>query len=128
MGISSREMARLGEYLRKLREDLDMSIRRAAELAHISPAHLCKIEQGTIFKSVGVDVLLRLAQTYNIPLSAILEEAGLLKQNTSKLPEFPQYLREKYNLSPQAIRDLETTREVVFKKYRVGVETGPRLF
>lgn len=114
----SKEMMQLGNYLRSLREDLDLSLRKAAELARISPAHLCKIEQGTIFRSIGINVLIQLTYVYNIPLSSILEEAKLLQANESTLPEFTQYLRAKYNLSPQAIRDLETTKEVVLKKYR----------
>ncbi len=125
---SSKEMAQLGEYLRRLRLDLDMSLRRAAELSHISPAHLCKMEQGTVFKSVGIDVLLRLAKTYNIPLSAILAEAGFIEERVDTLPKFSQYLRQKYNLSPQAIRDLETTKEVVLKKYKVSGNPQTSLF
>lgn len=125
---SSREMMRLGQYLHKLRLDLDMSLRRAAYLSHISPAHLCKIEQGNVFKSVGIDILMRIARTYNIPLSAILEEAGFIDEHIDTLPKFSQYLRQKYNLSPQAIRDLETTKEVVLKKYHVSDNPQTRLF
>ena len=126
---SAKEMIKLGHYLRRLREDLDMSLRRASQLAGISPAHLCKIEQGTVFKSVGIEVLLRLAETYSIPLSAILEEAGFITGRTDDaLPDFPHYLRQKYNLSPQAIRDLETTREVVLKKFHISGNPQPRLF
>ena len=122
------EMKRLGTYLQRLRLDLDMSLRRVSHLSRISPAHLCKIEQGTVFKSVGIDVLLRLARTYNIPLSSILEEAGFIDEHHDTLPSFPQYLRHKYNLSPQAIRDLETTKEVVLKKYRVSENPQSTLF
>lgn len=125
---TSRKMARMGEYIRRLRLDLDMSLRRAAQLSHISPAHLCKIEQGTIFKSIGIDILLRLARTYNIPLSAILENAGFITEHADSLPAFSQYLRQKYNLSPQAIRDLETTKEVVLKKYRMPEDLQAHLF
>ncbi|MBI2109406.1 MAG: helix-turn-helix domain-containing protein [Parcubacteria group bacterium] len=126
--ISSQEMAKLGSYLQRLRLDLDMSLRRAAQLSRISPAHLCKIEQGDVFKSVGIDVLSRLARTYSIPLSSILEEAGFIEEYTDKLPSFTQYLRQKFNLSPQAIRDLETTKEVVLKKYKVSPDLQSRLF
>ena len=126
--ISPEEMVELGRYLRNLREDLDMSLRKAATLGGMSPAHLCKIEQGTSFKSIGIEVLLRLTVVYNIPLSSILEEAGLIQENSSKLPEFPQYLRSKYNLSPQAIRDLETAKEVVDKKYRHRESAQSSLF
>ena len=112
------EMVQLGQYLKNLRGDLDMTLRGAAELARLSPAHLCKIEQGTVFKSIGFDVLIRLASVYDIPLLSILEEAELIQKQGNNLPDFAQYLRSKYNFSPQAIRDLETAREVVDKKYQ----------
>ncbi|MDP3726403.1 MAG: helix-turn-helix transcriptional regulator [bacterium] len=114
---SSREMARLGKYLERLRIDLDMSLQRSARFSRISPAHLWKIENGTIFKSIGIDILSRLSRTYNIPLCSILAEAGFTAERVDTLPKFSQYLRQKYNLPPQAIRDLETTKEVVIKKY-----------
>ncbi len=119
---SSREMARLGKYLERLRLDLNMSLHRSAKFSRISPGHLSKIENGTIFKSIGIDVLSRLAQTYNIPLCSILAEAGFVEERIDTLPKFSQYLRQKYNLPPQAIRDLETTKEVVIKKY--GISNG----
>jgi len=120
-------MVQLGSYLKRLREDLGFSLRRAAREAGVSPAHLCKIEQGTIFKSIGIEVIVRLAGLYNIPISGVLEEAGIVEGHSSNLPEFAHYLRYKYNLSPQAIRDLETAKEVVTKKYKTakeGVQTS----
>jgi len=124
----SSKMEQLGKYLKHLRMDLDMSLRDAALCTSISPAHLSKIERGTIFKSTSVHVLIRLSEMYNIPLISILEEAGLVKSGTAELPDFSQYLRSKYNLSPQAIRDLETAKEVVDKKYRKREQSQTSLF
>ena len=126
LGTGSREMAQLGKYLERLRVDLNMSLRRSAKFSRISPGHLSKIENGTILKSIGIDILLRLSYTYNIPLSSILAEAGFIKEHIDTLPKFSQYLRQKYNLPPQAIRDLETTKEVVIKKYGTsGIDQTP---
>lgn len=124
----SQEMAKLGQYLKYLREDLDMSLRRAAGLARISPAHLCKIEKGNVFKSIGIGTLIGLANIYTIPLSSILEEAGLTPGENNKLPGFSQYLRSKYGLSPQAIRDIKLAKEVVDKKYKSKEITQLGLF
>ncbi len=115
---AGQKLIKLGHYLKALRTDLDMSLRKAASLASISPAHLCKMEKGDVFKSVGIDILIRLANIYGIPLSAILEEAELTREENKNLPELAQYLRSKYGLSPQAIRDIELTKEVVDKKYK----------
>jgi transcriptional regulator with XRE-family HTH domain len=111
------QMARLGQYLKKLREDLGFSLRKTASLADISAAHLCKIEQGRAFQSIGIEVLIKLSRVYQIPAASILEETGLAEKIGSHLPPLSQYLRSKYNLSPQAIRDIEIAKEVVDKKY-----------
>ncbi len=116
--IKTQNLAQLGRYLKNLRSDLDMSLRKTANLADISAAHLCKIEQGDIFKSISIDILIRLSRVYGIPLSSILEEADLIPKNNNALPELAQYLRSKYSFSPQAIRDFEITKEVVDKKYK----------
>ncbi len=116
--ISEKEMQKLGIYLKSLREDLGLTLRTAAKLSSISFAHLSKIERGTVFHTVGIDILMKLSRVYNIPLSYILEESHLVKSSGANLPEFAQYLRHKYNLPAQAIRDLETAKEVVERKYR----------
>jgi len=110
-------LAELGTYLKRLRLDLGLSLRHAARLAHISPAHLCKIEQGNNFSSVGLHVILNLARIYKIPVSAILHEGGLIDEVEDHLPSFAHYLRHKYHLSPTAIRDIEMALDVVKKKY-----------
>ena len=114
----SPRMIKLGQYLKYLREDLDMSLRKAAKLARISPAYLCKIEKRAAFKSIGIEVLIGLSNVYGIPLSSILKECNLIQEKNDELPELPQYLHSKYRLPPQAIRDMETAKEVVEKKYK----------
>jgi len=112
------EMKRLGDYLKKLREELGMSIREAAKAAELTPSHLSKIERSDTFKSIGVEKLTRLSKTYGIPVSTILKEAGFLENDDDRLPELAQYLRSKYRLSPQAIRDMEMAKNIVDKKYQ----------
>lgn len=112
------EMKKLGIYLKKLREELGMSIRQAATAAKLSPSYLSKIETGDTFKSIGIKKLVQLSKTYGIPVSTILKEAGFLETNEDELPEFTQYLRSKYRLPPQAIRDMEMAKEIVEKKYK----------
>lgn len=111
-------MKRLGDYLKKLREELGMSIREAAKAAELTPSHLSKIERSDTFKSIGVEKLTRLSKTYGIPVSTILKEAGFLENDDDRLPELAQYLRSKYRLSPQAIRDMEMAKNIVDKKYQ----------
>lgn len=115
---SSQNLTKLGLYLKQLRLDLGLSLRKATGLVGISPAHLCKIEQGNHFSSIGLDVILKLSQIYKIPVSTILYKAGLIEEKIDDgSPPFVQYLKYKYFLNPQAIRDMEIALDIVKKKY-----------
>jgi len=113
-----RKMTKLGEYLKKLREELGMSIRQVAEKTNLAPSYISKIESGKSFKTIGVETLIRFSKLYDIPLTAILKEAGFLENIEDNLPELPQYLRQKYQLTPPAIRDMEMAKEIVDRKYQ----------
>ena len=115
--IVSYEITKLGKYLKQLREELGLSIRKVAANCKLSPSYLSKIEAGDTFKSMGIDTLVGLSKFYNIPAAHLLKEAGFIEDESDELPELSQYLRKKYQLSPQAIRDMEMAKEIVDKKY-----------
>lgn len=113
------EITKLGKYLRQLRDEQGLSIRRVALECKIAPSYLSKIETGNTFKTIGVETLVKLSKFYRIPASAILQRAGFIEahERHDDLPDLAQYLRAKYQLSPQAIRDIEMAKEIVDKKY-----------
>ena len=113
----SYEITKLGKYLRELRKEQGLSIRSVAKSCDIAPSHLAKIEAGDAFKTIGVGTLVKFSKFYGIPVSSMLKEAGFIESYESDLPELAQYLRAKYQLSPQAIRDMEMAKEIVDKKY-----------
>lgn len=114
---NQKSMVALARVFRELREDMGFSLRKAAQIASISPAHLCKLERGETFHSLGIHVLLRLAETYQVPLASILKMAGFIEESNDYLPPLSQYLRMKFRLPPQAIRDIEIAKTVVETKY-----------
>jgi len=67
--------------------------------------------------TIGIETLIKLSKFYGIPISAMLKEAGFIDSYESDLPGLAQYLRAKYQLSPQAIRDMAMAKEIVDKKY-----------
>ncbi len=113
----SYEITKLGQYLKQLRKEQEFSIRHVARQCKIAPSYLAKIEAGDTYKTIGVETLVKLSKFYGIPASAMLKEAGFIENHEDGLPELAQYLRAKYQLSPQAIRDMEMSKEVVDKKY-----------
>ena len=112
------EITKLGKYLRQLREEQGLSIRSVAKSCSMAPSHLAKIEAGDTFKTIGIETLVKLSKFYGIPVSSMLKEAGFIDSYENDLPELAQYLRARYQLSPQAIRDLEMAKEIVDKKYK----------
>ena len=113
------EMKKLGTYLKQLREEAGLSIREVARKSEMAPSYLFKIEKGDTFSTVSIHTILKLSKFYNIPIGALLKEAGLVDIDEYELPDLPQYLRAKYHLSPQAIRDMVMAKEIVNKKYQV---------
>ena len=112
------EMKKLGTYLKQLRKESELSIREVAKKSELAPSYLFKIEKGDTFSTLSIHTILKLSKFYNIPIGALLKEAGLVARDEYDLPDFPQYLRAKYRLSPQAIRDMEMAKEIVDKKYK----------
>lgn len=113
----SYEITKLGKYLKQLRKEQGLSMRSVAKSCSIAPSYLSKIEAGDAFKTIGIGTLVKFSKFYGIPVSAMLKEAGFINSYESDLPELTQYLRSKYQLSPQAIRDMEMAKEIVDKKY-----------
>ena len=95
-------------------------MRSVAKSCGIAPSHLAKIEAGDTFKTISIETLVKLSKFYGIPVSSMLKEAGFIDSYESDLPELSQYLRAKYQLSPQAIRDMTMAKEIVDKKYKKG--------
>ena len=122
-----KEMQLLAIYLVKLRGESGFSLREAARQADITPSYLSKIEGGCTFSTISVRTIASLARIYNTPFAVILEKAKIIEESAYKLPLLPQYLRLKYQMSNQAIRDMEMAKEIVDKKYgapRKRFDTG----
>lgn len=111
------QMKQLALCLTRLRKEHGFSIREAARQTRCAPSYLSKLEGGNTFASIGIDTLLNLTKTYSTPLLLILKEAGYVEESEYKLPDLPQYLRLKYRLSHQAVRDMEMAKEIVDRKY-----------
>lgn len=116
-GERSEEITKLGKYFKQLRQEQGLSIRSVAKSCGLAPSYLAKIEIGDTFKTIGIENFVKLSKFYGIPVSSMLKEAGFIDSHESDLPELAPYLRAKYQLPYQAIRDMEMAKEIVDKKY-----------
>ena len=109
-------MIHLGRTLLSMRKEKGFSVREASRICGITPSYLSKIERGVFFHAISIQTLIGLAKTYSVPLVFLLQAAGFIENETG-LPDLPQYLRLKFSLSPQGIRDMEMAKDIVEKKY-----------
>lgn len=117
-GSGPSKMQKLGRYLKNLREELGLSMRGVAKKGNLTPGYISKIEAGNVFKSINADALVNFSRAYEIPVIAILEEAGFLEKSKDDLPNLAAYLKIKYKLPYRAVRDMEIAKEIIEKKYK----------
>jgi transcriptional regulator with XRE-family HTH domain len=70
----------LGEYIRLQRQMADLSLRRLAEMTHVSNAYLSQIERG--LHQPSLKVLRAIAQALNMSADTLLLQAGLIDSAT----------------------------------------------
>ncbi len=86
----------LGDKLRALREDRNLTLKEMGELTGLSFTYLSEIERGTVCPSV--ETIRSLAQFFDIPVSMLVNS-----QKTSSLPTKLQYIRKLKNLSQKEL-------------------------
>ena len=55
------EMKKLGEYLGRLREETNLSLRDVAQETGLTPSYLFKVEKGDTFSTLNIHTLLKLS-------------------------------------------------------------------
>ena len=115
-----KEMRDLGDYLRRVRTDLGLSMHEVARRTTLTPSYISKMEAGNTFQTISAHGLVEFSKCYNIPPSLILEKSGLVPVSEDDLPGLAPYLRLKYKAAQQATADMQIAWEVIKKKY--GIE------
>ncbi|MBI4811953.1 helix-turn-helix domain-containing protein [Candidatus Falkowbacteria bacterium] len=119
---SSPEIIRLGDYLKKLRKEMGLSIHGAAKTSQLTAGYISRLENGQ-FKTITAETLVKFSRTYNIPVNLILERAGLLEKQDD-LPGLATYLKIKYDAPFAAIQEMKIAWEIIEKKYQNSLHKG----
>lgn len=112
-------MKQLGDYLKRIRVDLGLSMHEVARRTSLTPSFISKLESGAVFQSISAQALVEFSRCYSIPVNTILERSGLLPASEDELPGLGTYLRLKYKAPQQATQEMEIAWEIVRKKYGV---------
>jgi transcriptional regulator with XRE-family HTH domain len=74
-------LQQLGEYIRVQRQLADLSLRRLAEMTHVSNAYLSQIERG--LHQPSLRVIRSIADALNLSADVLLAQAGLVENRTA---------------------------------------------
>jgi transcriptional regulator with XRE-family HTH domain len=105
----------LGEALKRLRSQRGLSLRGLAKKAGVDPTWLLRVERGD-YEAPDARLLRDVASALGIETSELFLVAGY--EEHASLPQFAPYLRSKYALPEDAIRQLEDHFHLVNEKYR----------
>lgn len=72
-------MNKVGKYLKKKREEADLSLREASKLASVSHTHIMDLEDGK--KSPAFDKVMQILHAYRADVQEFLRETGYLPKN-----------------------------------------------
>jgi transcriptional regulator with XRE-family HTH domain len=107
----SEEERSVGDMVRVAREDLDLSGRALARLAHVDSRWLSRLEQGQ-YRSPDPRYLDRVATVLGLETSDLFVAADY-----AELPGFAPYLRSKYDLPADAIDQLQAHFDLLAEHY-----------
>ena len=115
MGTGKKNQS-LGEYIRARRGSLDLSLSEAAEISGLHLSYWSKLETGQ-YEAPAPKHLQAIARTLDVAFEDLYGLAGY--EIPQRLPTFKPYLRAKYELPPEAVRDLERYFELLRSYYNI---------
>jgi transcriptional regulator with XRE-family HTH domain len=108
---------KLGAVIRERRLARDWSITDAANAAGFHRSYWGRLEQG-YYAAPAPRYLKRVAEVLEMPFEDLYALAGY--ETPDELPTFQPYMRAKYDLPPEAIRELESYFEFLRNQYGIA--------
>lgn len=102
--MADEQASKLGAYLKELREERKLTLGQVADKAGLDPSYLFYLEAGKR-RQPHPDYLHRLARFYGVLVEDLYALTGYTP--AEELPDLPAYLRSKYDLSDEVVREIE---------------------
>jgi transcriptional regulator with XRE-family HTH domain len=106
----------LGVYLKSLRPNNKPSLRDMEQRTGLHRNFLSQAENGQ-YETLRLDTLRQLAKGYGVPLETLLAKGGYVNWKEPPLPGLEVYLRTKYGLTEEGIREAERFMEYAKERY-----------
>lgn len=107
-------MKELATYLKTLRPGGKPSLREIERRCNLTAAFLSKLEMGH-YQSFRIETLQEIARGYGVPVEKLLALVGVAEEK--HLPDLDTFLRTKYGLTEQGVREVEGFIDFAVQKY-----------
>jgi transcriptional regulator with XRE-family HTH domain len=105
----------LGDYIRRGREKLNLSARQLSIALNMHQSYISRVEAGT-FRQPSPEKLQRIAEKLQLDFSTLY---ALADYEARGLPNFPAYLRVKYDISDDDLRRVVDHFEQLSSKHHI---------
>jgi transcriptional regulator with XRE-family HTH domain len=95
----------LGSALKKMREDMGLSLRAVEDSTGVSNAYLSQLENDKA-KNPSANYLNKLAELYRMDFKNLLSLAGIVENETSSKKSFGEYVFNNQNLTEEEEEEL----------------------
>lgn len=107
-------MQELVSHLKSLRPGGKPSLREIERRCNLTSAFLSKLEMGH-YQSLRLETLREVARGYGVSVEKLLALVGVADEK--RLPDLDTYLRTKYGLTEQGVREVEGFIQFSVQKY-----------
>jgi transcriptional regulator with XRE-family HTH domain len=109
-------LQQLGEYIRVQRQLADLSLRRLAEMTHVSNAYLSQIERG--LHQPSLRVIRSIADALNVQADVLLAQAGMVQRADAPTPDVAADTESAIRSDPNLSDDEREALIAVYRSYR----------
>lgn len=109
-------LQQLGEYIRMQRQLADLSLRRLAEMTHVSNAYLSQIERG--LHQPSLRVIRSIADALNVQADVLLAQAGMVQRADASSPDVAADTESAIRSDPNLSDDEREALISVYRSYR----------
>lgn len=109
-------LRQLGEYIRVQRQLADLSLRRLAEMTHVSNAYLSQIERG--LHQPSLRVIRSIADALNLSADVLLAQAGMVENRTAGTSSDARSTEAAIRSDPDLTDDEREALIAVYRSYR----------
>ncbi len=111
---------KIGKYVNYQRMKRELSLNELGKQTGMATSFLLRLERG-VYQNVKFDVIEKLAEGFDMTIEDFLTKCGIIEES-HKLPPLEYYLKEQYQLPPEAISDTKLFIELLKMKYKKEIQ------